>query len=98
MSTVRYQVTYGASKQEPIGAGSIGAFGWLDVEQQADVELTDRAAYLLASNAPGVLIELLRINPPGFAWREGMPIPGEMVTADMVGMTLTKAIEKTLFS
>ena len=96
MAKVRYQVIYGATKHEPLGDGCFASVGWLEVEQQTNIEASDRAAYLLATNSPGELVELLRVEPSGFAWREGMAIPGERITSDMVGMTFAQAITRTL--
>lgn len=93
---MRYHVSLGESSAEPLRGGAICSVGYLDVEDQGSLVATDRAAYLLATNEPGELSELRRMNPSSFVWRPGMPVPGERITADMVGMTFADAISKTM--
>lgn len=99
MSKVRYHATWIASQREPMDLGAMGASGVFELEEEADAEVMDAKAYLIATTKAGELRSLVRQQSGKGAvrvWEDGMAIPGTRVTQEMVGMTFPQAIQLSM--
>ena len=99
MSKVRYHATWIASQREPMALDALGSTGFIEVDEEPDVESMDLKAYLLATSMNGELQSLTRLKVGKGAvtvWKAGMAIPGVRVTQEMVGMTFSEAIRLSM--
>lgn len=97
VTKIRYEANNISTKNDPMDECAMMGSSILEVDDIGDQEGADRAAYLRASNRPGQLLDVVRLTKPNeTVWCAGMAIPGEVITADMVGLTFAAAIKRSM--